>query len=117
MLSKYLALGCVRSGLDSTECFADVERQPDPITITTSRSRLVPITSRVILRADNQTSALLRTTIDRLQDIDQLLLVLQYPVQLIIITRAEITHHVLVSEEEHDGHWVIQLYLSISTGP
>jgi len=38
---------------------------------------------------------------------DQLLLVLQNPVQL-AVTSAEITHHMFVAEEEHEGDWVVE---------
>lgn len=59
--------------------------------------------------ADNQTTALLGTLVDGLDDVDQLLLVLQHPVQLVVVSGTEITHHVLVAIEEHDGHAVVKL--------
>lgn len=64
-----------------------------------SSSFSVPIPSRVVLGADDQTAPLLGAAVDGLDDIDQLLLVLQDPVQLVVVSRAEIAHHVLVSEE------------------
>lgn len=63
----------------------------------------------VILWADHQTTALLGTPINRLNNIDELLLVLQNPVQLVVVAGTEIAHDVLVSEEEHDGACVVQL--------
>ncbi len=60
------------------------------------------------LWTDNQTTTLLGTTIDGLDDIDQLLLVLENPVQLIVITSAEIAHHVFIAEEEHEGDGVVE---------
>lgn len=53
---------------------------------------LVSIPSRIILRTNNQSPPLLRPTINRLDDINQLLLILQHPIQLIIISRSEIAH-------------------------
>ncbi len=94
--------------------------------LSNSEQRLVSISRRVIcnidqisvnsgvnagnptLRTDHQTSPLLCTTIDSLNDINQLLLILQYPVELIVVSRPEIAHHVLVAEEEHERHWIVQ---------
>lgn len=64
---------------------------------------------RHTLRTDDQTTALLGTTIDGFDDVDQFLFVFQDPVQLIVITGSEITHDVLVTEEEHDGTRIIKL--------
>ena len=63
----------------------------------------------VILRADHQTSALLRSPVNRLNDVNELLLVLQHPVELVVVTGAEIAHHVLVAEEEEDRARVVEL--------
>jgi hypothetical protein len=68
---------------------------------------LISVSSRVIFRTNNQTTTLLSASIDGLDDIDQLLLVLQNPVQLVVVTSAEIAHHVFVAEEEHQGDWVV----------
>lgn len=57
----------------------------------------------VILRTNNQTPPLPCPTINRLNNINQLLLILQYPIQLVVVTRPKITHHVLVAVEEHDA--------------
>lgn len=77
---------------------------------------LIPIPGRVILRADHQTPPFLRSTIDCLNDIDKLLLVLQHPVQLVVVTCTKIAHHVLVTEEEHDGTRVIKLIHGFEIG-
>ena len=58
---------------------------------------------------DNQTTALLRSTIDRFDDVDQLLLVLQYPVELVVVARPKIAHHVFIPEEEHERDGIIEL--------
>ena len=31
------------------------------------------------------------------------------PVEVIVVTRSKITHHVFVPEEEHNGHGIVQL--------
>jgi hypothetical protein len=59
------------------------------------------------LWTNDQTTALLRTTIDCLDDINQLLLILQNPVELVVVTGTEIAHHVLVAEEEHEGDGIV----------
>lgn len=68
------------------------------------------MTIQPTLWTNNQTTTLLRTTIDRLNNIDQFLFVLQNPVQLIVVTGAEIAHHVLVAKEEHQGDRIIKLF-------
>lgn len=60
---------------------------------------LVAMSSRVILGADHQTATLFRTTVDRLDDVDQFLFVFEYPFDLVVVTGAEIDHHVFISEE------------------
>lgn len=61
------------------------------------------------LRTNNQTTTLLRALVDGLDDVDQLLLVLQYPIQLVIVTRSEIAHHVFIAVEKHDRHRIVEL--------
>lgn len=61
------------------------------------------------LGTDDQTATLLCTLVDGLDDVDQLLLVLQYPIQLVIVSRAEIAHHVFISIEEHYRHCIVEL--------
>ena len=56
---------------------------------------------------NNKTTALLRALVNRLDDIDQLLLILQHPVELVIVSGSEIAHHVFVAVEEEEGHWVL----------
>lgn len=72
------------------------------------RGNLIPIPRGVILWTNHQTPPLLRPTIDRLHDVDQLLLILEHPVQFVVISRPEITHHMLVAEEEHQRHAVVE---------
>jgi len=77
---------------------------------------LVSVSGGVILWADNQTTTLLCTSVDGLNDIDQLLLVFQNPVQLIVVSRTEIAHHMLVSEEEHEGDGIVELVHLLEVG-
>ena len=81
-----------------------------------SPSHLVSISSRVILRTNNQTPTLLRTPINSLDDINQLLLILKHPIQFVVVSRSEITHHVLVAEEEHDGHGIVEFVHLVEIG-
>ena len=60
---------------------------------------LVAMSGRVILGTNHQTASLLRAAVDRLDDIDQFLFVFQYPFDLVVVTGAEINHHVFISEE------------------
>jgi hypothetical protein len=69
---------------------------------------LIPIPRRVILRTDHQTPPFLRPSIYRLQNIHQLALILQHPIQLIVISGTKITHHMLIAEEEHDRHGIVE---------
>ena len=71
---------------------------------------------RVILRADDETASLLRTTVDGLDNVDELLLVLQHPLDLVVVARAQVDHHVLVSEEEHEGALVVELVHLVEVG-
>jgi hypothetical protein len=61
---------------------------------------LVPISCGVVLWAHNQTTTFLGSTVDGLDDVNQLLFVFQEPVEFVVVTRAKITHHVLIAEEE-----------------
>lgn len=63
---------------------------------------LISVPRAVILRADHQTSALLGSPVDGFDNVNELLLILQHPVELVVVTGAEIAHHVLVAEEEED---------------
>jgi hypothetical protein len=77
---------------------------------------LVSVSSRVVLRADDKTTTLFRSLVDGLNDINQLLLVFQHPVEFVVVTRSEIAHHVFVAEEEHDGHRVVEFVHLLEVG-
>lgn len=68
------------------------------------------------LWTDNQTTTFLRAAVDCLDDIDQLLLILQDPIQLVVVTSTEIAHHVFVSEEEHEGDGVVEFVHLLEVG-
>lgn len=67
----------------------------------------------VILRRVDQTAALARALVHRLDNVDCLLCVGHCPVDLVVVTRAEIDHHVLVAVEKHRCAWVVQLVHSV----
>ena len=57
---------------------------------------------------DDQASPFLRPTVNCFDDVNKFLLVLQYPVQFVIISCSKITHHVFISEEEHEGYSIVK---------
>jgi hypothetical protein len=65
---------------------------------------------QLTLRANHQTSTLLCATVDSLDDIDQLLLVLQDPVELVVVSSTKVAHHMFIAEEEHKGDWIVEFY-------
>ncbi len=73
---------------------------------------LVSVARRVILGTDDQTASLLGSPVDGLDDVYQLLLILEDPVELVIVSGTEIDHHVFISKEEHDCAGVVELYIS-----
>lgn len=78
--------------------------------------RLVPVSGRIILGTDDQTTSLLGTSIHRFKNVNELLLILKNPFDLVVVTGSQIDHHVLVSEEEHEGARVIQLVHLVEVG-
>jgi hypothetical protein len=75
----------------------------------TSPNCLVLILGTVVLRRDNQPPSLLRSSIHRLNDINHLLFILQCPVDLVIIPRPQINHHMFIAEEEHHRTGIVKL--------
>lgn len=90
--------------------------EPKAMHLLSLVSSLVSVSGRVVLWTHDQTSAFLGSSVDGLDDIDQLLLVLQHPVQLVVVSGSEIAHHVFVAEEEHDGHGIVQLVHLVEVG-
>lgn len=68
------------------------------------------------LRTNDQTTTLLGALVDGLDDVDQLLLVLQNPVQLVVVTGSEITHHMFIAIKVHDRHWIVELVHGTKVG-
>lgn len=60
----------------------------------------VSVPGAVILGADHQTSTFLRSPVYRFNNVNELLLILQHPVELVVVSGTEIAHHVLVAKEE-----------------
>ena len=69
---------------------------------------LVSVSRRIILGTDDQTTTLLGTSVNSLDNIDELLFIFEDPVEFIIVSGAEIAHHVFISEEEHDGTRIVE---------
>ena len=70
---------------------------------------LVSVLGGVVFGCNNQTTTLPRPTVNCLNNVNELLLVLEGPVDLVVVSSAKINHNVLVPEEEHDCGWVIKL--------
>jgi hypothetical protein len=70
----------------------------------------ISVACRIVLWADNETSSFLCTLVNGFNDVYQLLLVLQYPIQFVVIAGAEIAHHVFISEEEHESDCVVKFF-------
>lgn len=64
---------------------------------------------RVVLGRRHEPLALAGAAVHHLQDVDQLLLVREVEVELVVVARAEVAHHVPVAEEEHHRHRVVEL--------
>ena len=70
---------------------------------------LILILSRIVLRGDNEPLASSSAAVNGLHNVNKLLLIGQRPVDLIVVTGAQIDHHVLVSVEKHHRAGVVQL--------
>ena len=77
---------------------------------------LILVPCGVVLWRYDQTTTLLGPFVDRLDDINHLLLVVEDPVDLVIVAGAKVAHHVLVAKEEHDGHGVVELVHLVEVG-
>ena len=81
------------SGADILASFNDRICHPASSPIARNMDhRLVTISGRVIFWTHDQASALLRSLIDCLDDIDQLLFVFKNPVELVVISSTKIAH-------------------------
>lgn len=74
---------------------------------------LITIFGGVILRGDDQTPPLSRSSIHSFHNVDELLLVFQSPIDLVVISRTEIDHNMFIAEEKHYRARVIQLVHSV----
>ena len=71
---------------------------------------------KLTLGANNETPALLGAAVDGLDDVDQLLLVLKDPVELVVVAGTKIAEHVLVAPEEENGAGVVELVHAVEVG-
>ena len=85
------------------------------------QARLVAVFGRVVFGRDHQSPALPRTAIHGLNNVNELVRVIERPIDFVVISRSEINHDVLVSEEEHDRARIIQLVperqKNVTSGP
>ena len=87
----------------------DHEISSNTTAMCSENPHLVLVLCGVVLGRHHNTPALDRAPVYGLYDVDHLLLVLQRPVDLVVVTRAQIDHDVLVPVEEHGGAGVVQL--------
>jgi hypothetical protein len=77
---------------------------------------LIAVSGRIVLGRNHQTPPLLRTLVDCLDNVDELLLVFQHPIEFVVVAGAKIAHHVLVAEEEHQGDGVVEFIHLLEVG-
>ena len=65
--------------------------------------RSVPVFCRVVDGARDEAPALARPTVDRLDDIYEILLICHGPVDFVVVSRAEVHHDVLKGDWEGDA--------------
>ena len=94
------------------------KKQFEALPLTTFRYilDLVPVLCRVVLWRDDETAPLSRSSVDGLDNIDHLLLVVDGPVDLVVVPRPQVDHDVLVPVEEHDGARVVELVHCVEVG-
>jgi len=64
---------------------------------------LVAVFGGVIFGSNDKTTTLPRAAVNSLDNVDELLLVLESPIDLVVVASAQIDHDVLVPEEEHNS--------------
>ena len=77
---------------------------------------LITVFGTVILRRDDETAALPRSSVNGFYDVNELVDVIERPVDLVIITGAQIDHDVLVAEKEHEGARIVKLVHGVEVG-
>jgi len=73
-----------------------------------NKNGLVTVLGGVVLWSNHQTTALPSTPIPSLYNVNKLMLVLQGPIDLIVVSCPKINHDALASEEEHHCRLIIQ---------
>ena len=69
----------------------------------------VAVLCAVVFRRYDQPSPFPRSAINSFDYINHLLLVIECPIDLIVVTGTQVHHNVLVSEEEHHRAGIVQL--------
>lgn len=72
-------------------------QHPPMIPCTPVPSSLVAVSGGIVLGADDQTTALFGATVNRLNYIDQLLLILENERQFVVVSGAQIAHDMFVA--------------------
>ena len=77
---------------------------------------LVAVSGGIVFWRNNETSAFLCAFVDCLDDVDEFLLVLEDPVEFVVVAGAEVTHHVFVAKEEHESDRVVEFVHLLEVG-
>jgi hypothetical protein len=75
----------------------------------TLHAALVSVFRRVIFGRHHETSSLACPSVDDFDDVRNLLLAVQGPVDLVVVTSPKVDHDVLVSKKKHYGARIVQL--------
>lgn len=70
---------------------------------------LVFILGGIIFGTYNQSSSLACASVNCLNNIDHFLLVIEGPIDLVVVARTKINHDVSVTKEKHDRAGIVQL--------
>ena len=77
---------------------------------------LISVLCRVVLRRYHKTTALARSRVHNLHDVDEFLFIVHGPVDLVVIARSQVNHDVLISEEKHYCARIIKLIHRVEIG-
>jgi hypothetical protein len=97
-------------------CYVFLSHNSPSILPPRPQSQLVTPLGRIILWTNRQPLALASGLVRHLDDINQLLLVVDFEVDLVVVARAKVDLDVLVAPEEHDRARVVQLVHGVEVG-
>ncbi|PWA34507.1 hypothetical protein CTI12_AA618410 [Artemisia annua] len=81
-----------------------------------STDELIMVLVGVIFGSNDQITTLPSSTVDCFKNVDELLFVLHFLVDLVVFTSTKINHDMFVPEEEHDSRWVESSNIVLKSG-